>query len=357
MPRKKKDEITITKSLIERDGELISTQTDDYNDNENVVSADEAVKDKKGKAMVAPSGRFIAERRFVEIELLREGLGLSSASSEIYENWVASQEVGRDENGNKIMKSGLKIEENRDSNLRVEFKEKLNEELEDLPSMEESAKLEKGLTIFPKARFTYDPVQERFRSLIPGKPCPVGQEEYISYPYVKDHQIKGMFKEGFAYLKRVEGYRDLTATEKKILNQNRKYADLHLFIAPMKLGISFPEFFYAEDGVTKMSTFDENGRLRISQRPLRIKDASGERVAIAISEICPAGASFKFEIQLTSKGMWGLVTDVLDYGLKHGFSGWRNAGRGAYRWRELGEDWLPKTDWNYTKDEDDPYED
>lgn len=56
----------------------------------------------------------------------------------------------------------------------------------------------------------------------------------------------------------------------------------------------------------------------------------GERVALAMSEQIPAGATAEFDIEVMNDEHLPAVLEWLDYGSKRGIGQWRNSGKGRF---------------------------
>jgi hypothetical protein len=134
-------------------------------------------------------------------------------------------------------------------------------------------------------------------------------------PFLYDYQWKGFFKESCGMLRRGTGYKSgkLTAFKKVI--------DGLVFVTPRKVALVLPD----------------GGKVGELQRPLRASTAQGERIALAHSETVPAGTTQKFTVKLLKDDLAPLVREWLDYGELHGTGQWRNAGKGAFCWKELDE--------------------
>ena len=63
--------------------------------------------------------------------------------------------------------------------------------------------------------------------------------------------------------------------------------------------------------------------------------AQGERVAIASSEMIPAGTSAVFTVTILADELEGRVRQWLDYGRFNGFGQWRNGSYGRFTWEEI----------------------
>lgn len=161
------------------------------------------------------------------------------------------------------------------------------EEAEALSSVEDSIK---GMTIFPK-------LEENGR------------------PFIYDYMIKGAFKDACQMLAKLKN-----GNESSKIRAFKKIIDGLIFPAPREIPIVF------------------DGELEMCQRPLRAWTAQGERVALAMSEQVPAGATLEFEVKCLDPKHIPAVREWLDYGEVRGLGQWRNSGMGRFLWDELDAD-------------------
>lgn len=162
----------------------------------------------------------------------------------------------------------------------------------DAPSMEEEvaaigvdAAVEKSKTVFPR--------------------------DAEGHPIFWDYQIKGMFKDSCAALKRV------ASTESAKIKAYKKEIDGLIFVGPRMIPIQLA------------------GAIGSCQRPLRAQTAQGERVSLANSETIPEGSSIEFEITMLLESHEKAVREWLDYGALRGMGQWRNSGKGRFGWVEM----------------------
>ena len=73
------------------------------------------------------------------------------------------------------------------------------------------------------------------------------------------------------------------------------------------------------------------------ERPLRAETAQGPRVALAHSEVCPAGSWVDIDILVRRDDLMKNVKEWLDGGMFYGIGQWRNSGRGRLLWDEIDE--------------------
>ena len=200
-------------------------------------------------------------------------------------------------------------------------------------------KEERTFTVWPRAKFVpsnYDgvwtQVNEPFCIQVP-------KEDTVELPFIFDYQIRGMFKDACGLLSRAKNNKssDLKAYKKQV--------DGNIFVAPRKIAFNVAES-YIDDNGSEVSAYDpENpSRLRLMARPLRTSGPTGERSAIAISEVMPPMSTFKFEVLMTNKNLRPVIEEWLDYGLIRGLGQWRNSGIGTFRWRLLDDNWNPIVD-------------
>ena len=141
-------------------------------------------------------------------------------------------------------------------------------------------------------------------------------------PILYDYQIKGFFKDACSMLNRVstkdpETGKKKPANESSKLTAYKKIIDGLIFPTPRKI---------------HFRNFDKLGNC---QRPLRISDANGERVALASSETIPAGATLEFGIVIFNDDHEAAVREWLNYGVFRGLLQWRNSGKGRFSWKEI----------------------
>lgn len=142
-------------------------------------------------------------------------------------------------------------------------------------------------------------------------------------PFLYDYQIKGFFKDSCSMLSRVAGKDPETGKKRKDVNESskltafKKIIDGMIFPAPRQIPIEF------------------DGEVNLCQRPLRAQTMQGERVALAISEEIPAGATITFSVTCLDDSHMAAVREWLDYGALRGIGQWRNSGKGRFTWEEL----------------------
>lgn len=145
--------------------------------------------------------------------------------------------------------------------------------------------VEKGMTIFPKME--------------------------DGTPFLWDYQIKGFFKDSCGGLRKVKD------TESAKIKAYKREIDKLIFPQPRRIPLKF------------------DGEIGLCQRPLRGQTAQGERIALAISEEIPAGATCELSIVCLHDDHAKVIREWLDYGIFSGIGQWRNSGRGRFEWEEI----------------------
>ena len=138
-------------------------------------------------------------------------------------------------------------------------------------------------------------------------------------PVLFNYQIKGFFKSACSALRQISG------THSKKLKAYKKQIDLRIHV-----------FEHAENKAGRMIHFDNIEDVGSCQRPLRASTPQGERVALADSEEIPAGATLEFDIEMLNPDDEAIVKEWLDYGVYNGLGQWRNSGKGAFTWEQIG---------------------
>lgn len=225
--------------------------------------------------------------------------------------------------------------------------------------------MDKQLNVYPKGKFFMDKETGRYIDILDPKIETVSDEESNTYywktidkpdeqnegefvdniPFYYNYQIRGFFKDSCGLLSKAdevdENGKKIGTTESAKIKAYKKVIDGGIFVFPRRIAIEIPEFYLEDDGFTMIPSKDEDGKLRILSRSLRISSPTGERVAIASSEFIPAGSKMRFTIGMTSLKFKPAVVEWLNYAVVHGISGWRNSGLGICRWREIKEDYTP----------------
>lgn len=129
-------------------------------------------------------------------------------------------------------------------------------------------------------------------------------------PFLWDYQVKGYLKDACSMLRRVPG------TKSNKLAAHKKVIDGLIFPEPRKIKLVLPDGYGNE--------------LETCERPLRASTAQGDRVALACSEMCPAGTTIEFRVKLFKDSLAPTVKEWFDYGAFRGIGQWRNSGMGRF---------------------------
>lgn len=132
---------------------------------------------------------------------------------------------------------------------------------------------------------------------------------------ITDFMVKGFFKETMKALRGMEG----TICSK--ITSYKQRVDLYVFPEPALIPVHAPEVL----------TF---------QRPLRASTPQGERIALASSEMVPAGAWCEFKLNILpwedKKRKVALdqawIEECFKYAYWHGLGQWRNGGHGRFEY-------------------------
>jgi len=141
----------------------------------------------------------------------------------------------------------------------------------------------------------------------------------LDTPILFDYQIKGFFKAACSALSRIGG-RDKAHNESGKLKAHKKIIDTLIFVYPRQIPIHV------------------NGDISYLQRPLRVSNAQGERVALAKSESIGAGSFIEITIVCLADEHTKVVEEWLGYGRFVGLGQWRNASYGRFSY-EILENW------------------
>jgi hypothetical protein len=77
----------------------------------------------------------------------------------------------------------------------------------------------------------------------------------------------------------------------------------------------------------------DGGAIEYLERPLRAETAQGPRIALARSEMIPAGSGFICRVEIWPGDITGdTLTDLLDYGRVMGIGQWRNGSYGQFEY-------------------------
>lgn len=252
----------------------------------------------------------IKEFMYIQIELLDQSLGMMPSSPDLMDKYLSSKAPDAMSRQEEIEAYGIE-----------------NVQQDQMTIWPKNMFQMKTATHIPRCIYdrTYDPAVELAGGI---------EEELKKLPFIYDYQLKGMFKDSIGLIGRYKNNRAST------LKAYKKVIDGGLFIYPRHVGIIMPEITIDEFG-KEITTYDENGNLRTKQRALRTSGPTGERNAIAKSEVIPAGSTFCFRIGMADPGMRDVIIEILDYGSIRGLGQWRNSGIGTFRWRELNPKYIP----------------
>ena len=141
-------------------------------------------------------------------------------------------------------------------------------------------------------------------------------------PIIWNYQIKGFFKEACSMLQRMKG--ESCAKESCAIKAYKKIID----------GVIEPSG--SPDGTNRKIPLiiPDGQKIGNLQRPLRGQTAQGERIALANSEMLPAGTMAEFYV-ITPNAYEKAIIEWLNYGRFHGISQWRNAGFGRFSYEML----------------------
>lgn len=133
-----------------------------------------------------------------------------------------------------------------------------------------------------------------------------------------DYQFKGFLKESIGALVELTDLPELRVNKTKLSKFTyKRVVDNVLFVFPRMIRLS---------PVSGTCT-----------RPLRAATMQGDRVALATSEVVPAGTTFEVEITslCDAAPFRKLIVSALDYGALKGLGQWRNSGKGRFTWEEI----------------------
>ena len=174
----------------------------------------------------------------------------------------------------------------------------------------------------PDAATTEDEVAALGAEAVEERGTTVFTRDEEGNPTIWDYQIRGFFKGTCGFLQRAK------KRKKPFLSSSvkayKKTIDGNVFVFPRQIKLNVPE------GV-------DVRELDILQRPLRAQTAQGERIALASSEMLPAGTWFDISIGVLSSELEPVVLEWLDFGELNGLGQWRNGSNGRFTY-ELLED-------------------
>lgn len=130
-------------------------------------------------------------------------------------------------------------------------------------------------------------------------------------PHLRDYQIKGYFKEACRMLRRA-GKIFLSAGLSASVQ--RTHGLIH--VKPRMVLLNVPE----------------GSTLGICERPIRVKNQQGERVALARSQEAPVGTTVDFKVKCYDPSLFKYVEEWMTLGEDHGTGQWRTGGHGRFEW-------------------------
>lgn len=123
-------------------------------------------------------------------------------------------------------------------------------------------------------------------------------------PILYDYMVKGFLKEAGRTFNGLHGVKNL-----------RSKIDSLVFVSPRQITLDIP------DGC----------RIEYLERPLRAETAQGPRVALARSEMLPAGAHFEITLEVYDGPITDdILRDLFTYGKHKGIGQWRNGSYGRF---------------------------
>ena len=135
-----------------------------------------------------------------------------------------------------------------------------------------------------------------------------------SIPQLKSYTWLGFVKE------RAKGLNGVSGTVADGMKAFIKEVNLRVAVSPKFIDVILPE----------------GEAIGVLERPLRASGPSGERTALAKSEVIPAGSKCRLTFRCETKEGLALVIECLNEGKIHGTGQWRNAGGDhADVWEEL----------------------
>ena len=136
------------------------------------------------------------------------------------------------------------------------------------------------------------------------------RDDKTKRPFLYDYVVKGFLKEAARCMNRMSG------SETKNMKAFIKVIDGNIFVFPRKIMLQPPEGTDLID-------------LDVLERPLRCQTAQGERVTVTRSDLCPAGTTAEFTLEILDAHVnEDLLREWFDYGRYRAFGQWRNGSYG-----------------------------
>lgn len=147
-------------------------------------------------------------------------------------------------------------------------------------------------------------------------------------PFLWNYQVKGFLKEAASCMGKADG-----SKTGPVAWGIKSTIDNLVFISQRTVPLAVPE----------------GEPIRVLQRPLRAETAQGPRVALASSEMLPAGTTASFDVTLLAErtkktstrpsvSFVEMLCEWLSYGLLKGIGQWRNGSYGTFRCRVTDEE-------------------
>ena len=177
----------------------------------------------------------------------------------------------------------------------------------------------------PDAKSREEEIAAIGREAVEEKTTTIFSKDTDGTPVLFNYQVKGFFKEACGMLRRMTG--EACAKESLKMKNYKKTIDGCIEPKGEASGYSRKIRLIVPEGVdiTNIETL---------QRPLRGQTAQGERIALAASEMLPAGTKAEFWIE-APEACEKAIYEWLKYGEKHGLCQWRNAGYGRFTFEVL----------------------
>jgi hypothetical protein len=140
--------------------------------------------------------------------------------------------------------------------------------------------------------------------------------------FLWDYQVKGFIKEAARSLAMTDQY-DKDGLKKLGLSSfgptMSKKLDALVFVNPRKIYLDIPR------GLA----------MGFLERPLRAQTMQGERIALARSQMAPAGTKIEIEVVTLNAAIDAFIMDCFEYGALRGIGQWRNSSAGRFIYREV----------------------